>query len=169
MNRYKCKVCEVEFTSYNITPKYCSLKCKSHDQSSKLDINEAIEMYESGMTQVEVAIKMGVTQKAIYGLFKRCGYKSRVAKKRNQSGENNDSWKGNNAGYSAFHRRMDALFGKPKKCEVCGIEDKRRIYQWASLTGAYHDTNDYKRMCQSCHAKYDNIIKNIQKGGDNHA
>jgi len=37
----------------------------------------------------------------------------------------------------------------------------KKRYQWASLTGDYADINDYKRMCQSCHAKYDKIYKNF--------
>ena len=35
-------------------------------------------------------------------------------------------------------------------------------YDWANLTGHYDDPNDYKRMCRSCHWKYDERIKNIK-------
>jgi len=40
-------------------------------------------------------------------------------------------------------------------CEVCGAKDQNRSYDWANLTGKYDDPSDYKRMCRSCHWKYD--------------
>lgn len=125
-------------------------------------IGDAIKLYESGMTQVEIAKRLGTTQKVIWGAFKRAGYKCRIAKKRNQTREMNSSWKGDKAGYAALHYRVENMRGKPQECGVCG-ETKKQKYEWANLTGKYEDVNDYKRMCCSCHAKYDNKIKNIIK------
>jgi len=68
--------------------------------------------------------------------------------------ENNSNWKGDIACLTAFHKRVEILKGKPKKCEICGTT-KKRVYDWANLTGNYKDINDYKRMCRSCHKKYD--------------
>ena len=127
-----------------------------------IDFTKAKQLYEDGMSQVEVGEELGTTQKVIWGLFKRNGYKSRPAIKRNQTGENNDYWKGSHAGYQAFHRRLDATKGKPRYCEVCGTSDHSRTYDWANLTGRYDDPNDYKRMCRSCHWKYDGKIYNIK-------
>ena len=126
-------------------------------------IKKAIQLYEKGMTQSEVAAKLETTQKVIWRLFKNAGYKCRVAKKRNQFGENNSSWKGDRAGYKALHYRLYKARGRPQKCEVCGCSKRNRRYQWANLTGKLSDLNDYKRMCESCHAKYDKMIKNITK------
>lgn len=163
----KCDICKKEVKSYNPNPKYCSWECKSKSQIESVDFDKAKELYESGMSQEEVAETLNVTQKIICNLFKRKKYKCRVAKKRNQYGENNDSWKGDNVGYVAFHRRMEALKGKPKKCEICGTEEKKRTYDWANLTGKYNDPNDYKRMCRSCHFKRDKIHLNFQGGKKN--
>ena len=76
---------------------------------------QARELYESGMTQTEVATELGTTQKVIRSLFKRNGHKSRVAKKRNQYGENNAYWGGKTGevGYAANHLRVERLRGKP--------------------------------------------------------
>lgn len=164
---YICKNCGNSFKSYNKNPVYCSFNCKTISQTSKINFNKAKKLYESGMNQIEVAKKLGTTQKVIFSLFKRNNYKSRMAIKRNQLGENNDSWKGDNATYAAFHKRMYALFGKPNKCEICGTDDELKNYHWASLTGKYNEPSDFKRMCHSCHAKYDNIIKNINNRREN--
>jgi len=74
-------------------------------------------------------------------------------------GEKHPMWKGNNAKYSAFHMRLKERFGYPKECKVCGTTDKKKRYEWANLTGKLCDINDYKRMCHSCHKKYDWAIK----------
>lgn len=127
-----------------------------------------------GMSQAECADLFGVSQKRIFTAMKHFGIPARVAAKRNQSGPNNDSWKGDDAGKNAFHRRLYSRFGKPVKCEACGTKDKSRSYDYANLSGRYHDMEDYKAMCRSCHWKYDEKIRNIThmnnklKGG-NHA
>lgn len=121
----------------------------------KLNIQEVIELYEKGMTQDEIADKLGTTQKVIWSRLKRIGYKCRVARKRNQMAEKNHMWKGDKAGYASLHRRVEAQRGKPRKCEECGTTEAR-MYNWANLTGKYADIYDYKRLCRSCHAKLDN-------------
>lgn len=65
-------------------------------------------------------------------------------------------WKGDDAGYYAVHDWMTKHFGQPTECEQCGLNDPLRKYHWANLSGEYRrDRNDFKRMCVSCHRKYD--------------
>ena len=71
------------------------------------------------------------------------------------AGKNHPNWKGNNASYSAFHQRLHKIKGLPKKCEICGLNNKNRMYHWANLTGKFENIDDYKRMCVSCHRKFD--------------
>jgi hypothetical protein len=124
---------------------------------------EELELdYRAGLTQNEIAERYHTTQKVVWRAMNKFGIKARVAAKRNQTRENNDSWKGDHAGYAAFHKRMESLKGKPQKCEVCGTTDKSKTYDWANLTGRYEDPNDYKRMCRSCHWKHDGKIENIR-------
>jgi hypothetical protein len=66
-----------------------------------------------------------------------------------------NNWKGDNASYSAFHYRLYTRRGRPVKCEQCGLDDPKRVYHWANLTGRFQDLYDYKSMCVSCHRKYD--------------
>ena len=129
-----------------------------------LDIDRMKSLYLSGMTQVEVAEEMGTTQRVVFSRLKAAGVKCRVAFKRNQNGAYNSSWKGSSATYAAFHYRLYSLKGRPKKCEVCGTTDETKTYDWANLTKRYDDPNDYKRMCRSCHWKYDRKHLNL-KGG----
>lgn len=77
------------------------------------------------------------------------------------SGAKHPLWKGNNAKYSAFHMRLKERFGYPKECRVCGTTDKHKRYEWANLTGKLYDIKDYKRMCHSCHKKYDWAKKKV--------
>lgn len=128
--------------------------------AQKIDIKKVILLYEKGMSQIEVAKKLKTTQKVIWQRLNKIGYKCRIPKKRNQFGKNNDSWKGNKAGYAALHYRVYTIYGNPKKCDVCNLKDKNRKYHWANLTGKFEDIDDYKRMCISCHRKYDNKRKN---------
>ena len=52
------------------------------------------EMYDSGHTQAEIAKALGVSQKVVWRFMKNHGIKARVARRRDQRGEKNSSWKG---------------------------------------------------------------------------
>ena len=161
MSLYKCAQCGLDFKSYNKEPKFCSLKCKGDHQAPLIDINKLSEMYEAGMSQAEIGVVLGVSQKSIFKAMKRHGISARAAAKRDQRGVNNSSWKGDKAGYAAFHRRLYSKYGKPTKCTQCGTEDSKH-YDYANLTGNYQDLDDYAAMCRSCHWKYDKKILNIK-------
>lgn len=64
------------------------------------------------------------------------------------------SSKGDQAGYSAGHKRVVKARGKASKCVTCGAADDR-AYHWANLTGNYGDPMDYQPMCVPCHHKMD--------------
>lgn len=74
------------------------------------------------------------------------------------------SWKGNRAGYQACHMRVIAARGRPSECEECGTTDSNKYYDWANLTGNYHDVDDYRRLCRSCHWELDKTILNLHGG-----
>lgn len=123
------------------------------------------ELYEGGLTQSEIAVQVGRSQKVVWNCMRQHGIAARVAAKRDQRGEKNSSWKADDAGKQAFHRRLYALHGKPTKCTVCGTTEANH-YDYANLSGRYEDLNDYAAMCRSCHWKYDDKITNITgKGG----
>ena len=119
-------------------------------------------LYGKGMTQHEVAIEVNLSQKVVWNIMRRHGINARVAAKRDQRGPANASWKGEFAGYHAFHRRLYAKHGKPLCCSVCGSSDPARSYDYANLTGRYQDMDDFAAMCRSCHWKYDEKIFNIK-------
>jgi hypothetical protein len=121
----------------------------------KPNVEQLVKLYESGMTQSEVATRLGVTQKMVWRAMRTHGVQARVAAKRDQRGSKNDSWKKGSVTYAALHYRVMAVRGKPKKCQRCGTDNPRKTYDWANLTGNYDDPNDYERMCRSCHWKYD--------------
>jgi hypothetical protein len=114
------------------------------------------------MSQMEIAGLLGVTLKRVQTSLRRYGIQSRPARKRNQQREHNDSWKGDDASYAAFHYRIKALRGSPKRCEECGTTDHLKTYDWANMTGKYEDPSDYKRTCRSCHFKHDKLYRNFK-------
>lgn len=118
------------------------------------------DMYQRNMTQSEIAKALNTTQKVIWNLMRRHGIVARVAAKRDQYGPNNSSWKGDMAGYAALHLRVEAQRGAPSLCEVCGTTSAKK-FEWANLTGRYEDVSDYRRMCSSCHAKFDHKSRNL--------
>jgi hypothetical protein len=132
---------------------------------TKPNMEMMISLYNDGMTQKEVAEEMGITQKIVWRCLRDAKVLCRAASPRNQKKDTNNNWKGSMAGYQAFHRRLDASKGRPKKCEICGTIDDHKKYDWANLTGKYDDPNDYKRMCRSCHWKYDKTYKNFRGSG----
>lgn len=70
-------------------------------------------------------------------------------------GHDNWNWKGSKAGYNAKHRWLDRNFGKKKLCENCG-DNESKFFDWANISGEYkRNRSDYKRLCRSCHIKFD--------------
>ena len=162
---YECIQCGKGFRSYNPSPKYCSVFCKAEHTSAGIDISLLRIMYIAGKTQSEIAGFFGVSQKAVFSAMKRNGIKARKAAKRDQWGDKNHEWKGDDAGYQALHRRLYSRFGKPRICGVCGTTSAKN-YDYANLTGPYEDLDDYLPMCRSCHSRFDRKIENL-KGGEN--
>lgn len=126
------------------------------------DMQKLCDLYELGMTQHEVAEEMGLTQKIVWRCLRDAKVKCRKDAPRNQKKSNNNNWKGDTFSYSAFHYRIKALKGSPYQCEICGTQDRNKHYDWANLTGKFNDPSDYKRMCRSCHWKYDQKYLNFK-------
>ena len=124
-------------------------------------VEQVRTLYSGGMTQVEVAAELGVTQKVIWKLMIRHDIPRRPQIKRDQRGARNSSWKGGAASYAAFHYRMTILRGQPKRCEECGTGDLAKGYEWASISGDFANPSDHRRLCRSCHARYDETYRNL--------
>lgn len=122
-----------------------------------------LQDYAAGLTQVEIAKKHGATQKIVWLLMKKCGITARKAAPRNQKAEANNNWRGNAATYAALHKRVEAVKGTPKHCQVCGTDNPRKHYDWANVSGDYTDIDAYVRMCRSCHWVNDKKVNNIHR------
>jgi hypothetical protein len=70
--------------------------------------------------------------------------------------------KGDHISYKAAHYRVYAARGRPSRCEDCGTTDSTVHFEWANLTGRYHDPADYIRLCKSCHNRMDGIVRNLR-------
>ena len=69
-------------------------KAKQRERGTQLPLSEVVTMYESGMTQTEIGLIYGVSQKVVWRFMKNNGIVARKAAKRNQWGANNSSWVG---------------------------------------------------------------------------
>lgn len=137
----------------NMANKYTALPVPPKDDLESLYFGDF-------KSQKEIADVYGTTQRVVFSWFRKLGIKSRVAYKRNQKRENNSTWGGNDVTYAAFHYRVVSLKGRPRKCEVCGTDDKNKTYDWACV-GDYKNVDDFKRMCRSCHWKHDKTANNF--------
>lgn len=117
-------------------------------------VAEVQVLYEEGHTQTEIAEKLGTTQKVVWKLMQNHGIQARVAAKRDQAREKNSYWRGDDAGYKAFHKRVEAARGTPQHCSACETVDAPRFH-WANLTGRYEEIYDYVRLCAACHSRLD--------------
>lgn len=77
------------------------------------------------------------------------------------TGEKSALWRGSKASYSPLHKRVYKLKGKANSCDEIGCTKISKRFEWANLTGNYEDINDYRSMCKSCHAKFDNAKFNL--------
>ena len=136
-------------------------KEKSEKYRAQIDDQLLTKLHESGGTQEECAKALGVSRKVIFNALKRLGIATHKAAKRDQSGDKNTGWRGSEATLSNKHRRLYRAFGQPNKCDECGTTDPAKTYDWANLTGDYDNPSDFKRMCRSCHSKFDKKISNI--------
>lgn len=84
---------------------------------------------------------------------RECYYKHQKATRPKE--EKSWAWKGDSVGRSALHNWVERHKGKPRKCEHCGTTEAKQ-YDWANISQKYkRELDDFKRLCRSCHAKYD--------------
>jgi hypothetical protein len=97
---------------------------------------------------------------------KSCSSQSMHAKglARAASGPEHHRWTGENASYSASHRRIYAARGKADHCEnrpSVGCWSVK--YEWAHIHGTdIADPRNYRSLCKTCHQTYDGLY------GENH-
>lgn len=183
-----CAWCKSLWETRSVKARTCSPKCRAQLREKEhgatrgsepriypADLVQRVrELYEAGMTIREVQKEIGHGVKVQNVMF-RHSIPTRVAAKRDQRGEKNANWLGDDAAYSALHRRVESERGKPQKCSACDTEDQALRYDWANLTGEYQNLNDYVRLCTSCHSAVDNrmrkriggqLSEHVRKGGD---
>lgn len=153
VKRNKCKVCLAPLMKKRKT--CCSRKCLAQYQKFDINSQKLSALYRAGSTIDEIALKFKCSRSVIHRTLIKNGVQRRPFGKRDQWGRKNPAWKGSMAGYRPLHRRVDRRLGKPKRCDVCGKTAKSMRYEWANLTGRFHDVSDYKRMCKRCHVNFD--------------
>jgi hypothetical protein len=163
-----CIVCGISFQVRAKKTKTCGRKCgailrerRTPSPGRKIKeyppalIEHVRELYEAGYTMREVAVIADTSVHVLQRLMPRYGIERRPAINPRQRRENNPSWLGDNAGYSAMHLRVTVTRGRINCCACCDTTDSGVVYHWANLTGHYEDINDYVRLCVPCHRRLD--------------
>lgn len=165
-----CAWCGNEWRAAKRASRTCSAKCAAqlreveHGKTKGASrreyppelVERIRELYNSRLSQDQVQAIIGPGYK-VERIMKRYNIPRRPpgVALTPKSGDLNPGWKGDKAGYSALHFRVERQRGKPQHCTQCGTTDPAKWYEWANLTGNYADVNDYARMCRSCHRTYD--------------
>lgn len=75
-----------------------------------------------------------------------------------RTGEKHPAWKGDEVGKIGVHTWITKTYGKPHKCEHCGVtkKDGKKI-SWANKGHTYkRNRKDWFMLCSKCHWHYDN-------------
>lgn len=170
MTKVICQNCGQEFTSYNPNPKFCSRECKYQSERANIDLEEAIALYESGMTQAQVGEKFGVKQRTIWKLFKQAGYESRIPLNtkgntgRPQNEELNANWKGGTTMKNGYILVRCPNHPRAKECggyvpqHILVME--RYLGRYLEWYGQNNPNNEVVHHIN--HNKQDNRIENLQ-------
>lgn len=142
-------------------------------------VDLAVRMYRDGATISEIQDSLPQGFKA-QRIVERHVPVRRPTAKRNQRGERNTSWKGDEIGYDAAHERVKAARGSARAhfCVDCGSQ----AFDWSYVGGCPRELVDpdngctyspdigrYVSRCRSCHRRYDAAIRALRKskvGGD---
>ena len=162
-----CEQCGCAWVTRSLRARTCSKKCsailreREHPSPGvpqrvySPELAERVQqMYADGATIREIGASVGPGVK-VQRIVERFVAERRQAGPRDQSGERNPLWKGDDASYGAFHLRVEASRGKPSRCACCDTTDLSITYHWANLSGHYEDIRDYARLCPSCHRRLD--------------
>lgn len=87
-------------------------------------------------------------------------------RKNKPKGEENPYWKDEKVGYTGIHMWIRKILGTSKVCQMCGLNDKNKMYHWANISGKYkRNLRDWVRLCVPCHSKFDRtkaLLKNYE-------
>lgn len=146
-----CLECKKEFQTYPYmiregNGKYCSRGCYNKNNKTKIQPGQRLS--------IKTEFKSGETpwnkDKTGYTTSLRGRLRPEL------TGKKSRQWKGDYVGYFGLHAWVNDCKGAPKKCDACGKDDPLAKYHWANLSHKYlRDISDWKRMCVSCHWKYD--------------
>lgn len=80
---------------------------------------------------------------------------------RDQFGENNNTWAGDDLSYKGIHRWLKRIYGKADLCENTDCTHESKTFDWALLKGCEYQRKreNFWKLCRSCHKKYDYIKK----------
>jgi hypothetical protein len=119
-----------------------------------LSTQDVVRLYADGHSTMAIATALGCSNRTVQVRLQAAGVPMRRRGWPIRQATDHPNWKGDDASYSALHKRVETLRGTPSLCAVCGTT-QRRVYHWANLTGHYADPQDYARMCVPCHRRYD--------------
>ena len=133
MYKYICGNCNLVFYTYpSKKAKFCSISCAARYR--------LIHCSNFGFKK---------------GHKKRVGIRHPESFIESRKGCGNPGWKGEKAKKSSIHCWVRRNFVSDNVCELCGTKNAL-AYDWSNKDHKYsRDRKDWKKLCRSCHIKYD--------------
>lgn len=139
-----------------------------HSKLSDSQIDEAIKMYQSGLSLEDIGRFYGITRQAMWDLLRR-----RIDLRSNlKYGEDNHFYRGGIKSDPYVHDVTEKAIKKgilvPQNCEICG--ESYRFRDGRLAVQAHHD--DYNKplevrwLCQKCHHEWHKTHNPIRRIGE---
>lgn len=183
----KCQTCKKDFTAIRnfSVRKFCSFSCYQKSDSAKVSGKHLLRcfcgrVYKEKCNNKHISKVITENKKCVYCgkvFWKRktegaqywenrkvCSHSCSIkyeykTGKRNQIGEHNSNWKGDDVKYEGIHAWVKTYFPKTKLCMQCGLKPPRDL---ANKSGNYSRMlSDWEWLCRKCHMVKDGRLENL--------
>jgi len=168
----KCKECDKEFfkrdtdslKTWETRTKYCSKDCLNKSKAGKCPTfsfpkgNNPWNKGKTGSTPWNKGLKGFLKGRVISEITRqKLSLSQKGIPRPKTTGDKNGLWKGDNANQVSIHGWVKRQLGRPDTCEFCGKTGlSGHNIGWANIDHKYRrNIADWKRLCTSCHRKYD--------------
>jgi len=116
---------------------------------------------ELGKTSTELGKEQNVSHKTILYWLEKYNIPRRHPAHKENKGENNYFWSGDNVSYAGLHHWLEVNKPKTGICDIC---NKYKKTTYANISGEYRrDINDFGELCYSCHCLFDKLNQTHKK------
>lgn len=139
--------------------RYSPSKYTSNLKFDASDIDKWADMYESGISSVDIAREYGTSSNTVRSRLRAVGVVIRSIGEV-KLGELNPNWVGDEVKYFPLHKWVKYRMPKPELCEKCEDSPPRDL----ANKGTYdRDLSNWEWLCRRCHMLSDGRMKNLKQ------